>query len=250
MTAVLPVLRRSDRVVLEIANLRDELARVISIEELQESASRLNGFEAYAKAKGAKEITDKAVEARVWIEHRAGQLAIEAGMKPADMIRTHGIDANLAQRWYLLGATPPETTEAVIELIRAHRDLTMSGVARALRLIETPTRYAGVSELVDGRFKLRWKEDGRFFTSLCPVGTTLKQAAGTLARKKRAAHHGGRGVRIDGMGLAYQNVRKALACLDDSLGDLPPDARELAEAAMASLHAAEDKIGEARKANV
>ena len=244
-TTLLPAIRPKDRLVLEISHLRNEMDRVVSIEELQESNSRLQAFEAYAQAKGAKDITDRAVEARIWIERRAGELAHETGKKAGQLASEFNVGYTTIARWLLFASVSADELEEAISTIRANRDLSVSGVSRYLLASEQETSSHGITRLRDGRYRIRWRDPyGAWSVSTLREGGTLKDAQGRLARKKRATLVPGKTRPLD---LVYAAVRRSLGDLDQSLSMLPPDARVKAEEAIAALHRAEDALVEARK---
>lgn len=243
------VVRRDERLVLEISDLRNQLDRIVSIDELQEASSRLRAVDAYAKARGAREITDRAAEARIWVERRAGELAIEQGLRPADIVREWNVKASAAGDWVLFASVSEDDLRAVIEAVRAANEVSVYRVKSRLRQIERETSHTGITQLVDGRFRLNWKHAGVTHSAMCKHGTTLKQARGRLQRLKRATVGAvNNGQKTNGeIALAYGFVRRALDHLDSALAGLPPDAREFTERAMAALHEAEDQIGAARR---
>lgn len=181
-TSILPAIRREDRLVLEISDLRKELDRIVSIEELQEASSRLSAMDAYSKAKNASDMTDRAVEARVWVERRAGELAKQQGLTGVDIVRQFGVHAGIATQWKLFAAVSKEQLEAAIETIRTQRELSISGIRSQLLRIEEETGHPGVVRLADGRFRISWDKAGVRNMITCKEGMTLQQARGRLKR--------------------------------------------------------------------
>lgn len=243
----LPALRREEHLVLRISELRDQLDTVVSIGELNEANLRLSAVDAYAKASGAKEITDRATEARVWVERRAGELALEQCLSPKDLQQSFGVKQTAALRWRLFAAVESADLEALISEIRSTRDLTLTGVVAAIRSREESTSTPGVFRLPDGSYRLRWSAAGLNHVLHCRPGTKLSDARGRLARAKRQSYGRVNKPGANGLSVAYGQIRSLLSALDGMLPELTPDARALVEQAMNALHTAEDSVSSARR---
>lgn len=241
---------REGRVLVEINELRQQLDHIVSIEELRDATSKLRGYDAYAKAQGAKEAADLAVEALIWTEKRAGEIARQESLTHKQIATQFGVPTDAARRWLFLADVGDEFVESGIEVVRASRGhVNVTSVVYYILSREEPTSDPNIFKLPDGRFRVYWTLDGYRHKRVLAPGRTFKDAKGTLTRLKRRRRDNSGVSDRNSLSRAYSNVRLALSTLDALLDskELPADSREEVRAAIGALHQCEDRLGAASR---